>query len=137
MFMESTYEDKLAEFHRKFNLPRNVNFYDRDQWRLCLDLINEELNELCDAVDYSLQNHESTGGLSHPLGREEVLKELADLQYVVSHLAVRFGLPLETAFNRVHKSNLSKLGEDGKPIYREDGKVLKGPNYKAPDMSGL
>ena len=44
---------------------------------------------------------------------------------------------LNEAFYRVHMSNMSKLGEDGKPIYREDGKVLKGPNYKAPDLSDL
>jgi len=41
------------------------------------------------------------------------------------------------AFKRVHESNMSKLGEDGKPIYREDGKVLKGPNYKEPDLGDL
>ena len=44
---------------------------------------------------------------------------------------------IEQALRRVHKSNMSKLGEDGKPIYREDGKVLKGPNYQPPDLSDL
>ncbi len=44
---------------------------------------------------------------------------------------------LDEALNRVHESNMSKLDEDGKPIYREDGKVLKGPNYKPPDLSDL
>ena len=44
---------------------------------------------------------------------------------------------LEQALRRVHKSNMSKLGEDGKPVYREDGKVLKGPNYQPPDLSDL
>ena len=43
----------------------------------------------------------------------------------------------DTAFNRVHTSNMSKLGEDGKPVYREDGKVMKGPNYKPADLSDL
>ena len=61
-------------------------------------------------------------------------KELADLLYVVHGTAVAFGLPLEPAFVRVHQSNMSKLGDDGKPIYREDGKVKKGPNYQPPDL---
>jgi predicted HAD superfamily Cof-like phosphohydrolase len=47
------------------------------------------------------------------------------------------GLDLEAAFQRVHTSNMSKLGEDGKPIYRDDGKILKGPNYKPPFLDDL
>ena len=66
-----------------------------------------------------------------------LLKELCDLQYVLSGFAVTFGLPFDEAFKRVHESSMSKLGPDGKPIYREDGKVLKGPNYKKPDLSDL
>ena len=58
-----------------------------------------------------------------------IIKELTDLLYVVAGFAVTFGIDLEEAFRRVHKSNLSKLDDEGKPIYREDGKVLKGPNY--------
>jgi NTP pyrophosphatase (non-canonical NTP hydrolase) len=137
MLHNKTYEQSLSEFHRKFKLPVEVDFHNEEQWRLCLRLIQEELTELCDAVESSLSNHQSTGGLLFPLDREEILKELADLQYVVSHLAVRFNLPITAAFNRVHQSNLSKLDDNGEPIFREDGKVLKGPNYKAPDMSGL
>lgn len=71
--------------------------------------------------------------------RDEVfrslLKELADLRYVVEGAAVTFGLPLDEAYAEVHRSNMSKLGNDGKPIYREDGKVLKGPNYVEADMT--
>jgi predicted HAD superfamily Cof-like phosphohydrolase len=52
-------------------------------------------------------------------------------------MAVAFGLPLQVAFTRVHKSNMSKLGADGKPIYRDDGKVLKGPNYAPVDLEDL
>lgn len=68
---------------------------------------------------------------------EEILKELADLVYVCYGYAVTFGWDLDEALRRVHQSNMSKLGEDGKPIYREDGKVLKGPNYKEADLSDL
>jgi predicted HAD superfamily Cof-like phosphohydrolase len=64
----------------------------------------------------------------------KLTKELADVLYVVIGTAVAFGLPLEKAFKEVHRSNMSKLGADGKPILREDGKVLKGPNYSEADI---
>ena len=68
---------------------------------------------------------------------EEALKELADLVYVCYQYAENMNWFLDEALDRVHESNMSKLGEDGKPIYREDGKVLKGPNYKKPNLSDL
>ena len=75
--------------------------------------------------------------LMHPKDREATLKELADLIYVCAQYAENMNWDIEQALRRVHKSNLSKLGEDGKPIKREDGKVLKGPNYQPPDLSDL
>ena len=68
--------------------------------------------------------------------REHVAKELADLQYVVSQMALYLNINLEDAFSRVHESNMSKL-VDGKPLFRQDGKILKGPNYLPPNMSGI
>ena len=65
------------------------------------------------------------------------LKELADLVYVCYGYAATFGWDLDEAVKRVHTSNMSKLGDDGKPIKREDGKVQKGPNYKKPDLTDL
>jgi NTP pyrophosphatase (non-canonical NTP hydrolase) len=65
------------------------------------------------------------------------LKELADLVYVCYGYAATFGWDLDEAIKRVHESNLSKLDDEGKPIYREDGKVLKGPNYKKPNLEDL
>jgi len=73
----------------------------------------------------------------HPNAKAECLKELADLVYVCAQYAENMEWDLEQALRRVHQSNMSKLGEDGKPIYREDGKVLKGPNYQPPDLSDL
>ena len=68
----------------------------------------------------------------------ECLKELADLVYVCYQYAENMRWDLDEALNRVHVSNMSKLDEDGEPIYREkDGKVLKGPNYKPPDLTDL
>lgn len=84
------------------------------------ELIREELAELKQAHD--------KGDL---IG---IADALADLAYVVVGAAVAFGIPLDRVFDEVHRSNMSKLGEDGKPIYREDGKVLKGPNYTPPDI---
>ena len=66
-----------------------------------------------------------------------VLKELADLVYVCFQYAANQDWDLEEALFRVHKSNMSKLGLDGQPIRRSDGKVLKGPNYKPPYLDDL
>ena len=71
------------------------------------------------------------------IDKAALTKELADLLYVTIGFAVTFGLPLCEVFERVHQSNMSKLGEDGKPIYREDGKVMKGPNYQPPQLDDL
>lgn len=67
----------------------------------------------------------------------EMLKELADLVYVTYGFAATFGWDLDEAVRRVHASNMSKLGVDGDVIYREDGKVLKGPNYEEPNLTDL
>ena len=67
----------------------------------------------------------------------EALKELADLVYVCYQYADNMNWFLDEALDRVHKSNMSKLDEDGNPIYRDDGKVLKGPNYKPPNLTDL
>ena len=88
-----------------------------------LDLISEEFAELKAAI------------LSEPYENE--LKELADLVYVCFQYAENMEWDLEEALDRVHKSNMSKLGLDGKPIRRSDGKVLKGPNYQPPILKDL
>lgn len=86
-------------------------------------LIDEEWSEFHEA--YHLESEECQ------------LKELADLVYVCFQFAASQEWDLDEAMRRVHKSNMSKLGEDGKPIYRADGKVLKGPNYKKPNLLDL
>ena len=69
--------------------------------------------------------------------KEEILDAIADLIYVTIGTAIDFGFDLEGAFEEVQRSNMAKLGEDGKPIFRKDGKILKGPNYKKPDLSSF
>jgi len=70
-------------------------------------------------------------------GYDAELKELSDLVYVCFQHAANMGWDLDEALDRVHKSNMSKLGLDGKPIRRSDGKVLKGPNYLPPILTDL
>tara|TARA_B100000073_G_scaffold201791_1_gene167110 strand:+ start:450 stop:728 length:279 start_codon:yes stop_codon:yes gene_type:complete len=70
-------------------------------------------------------------------GDEATLKELADLVYVCFQYAENMEWDLEEALRRIHRSNMSKLGLDGKPIRRSDGKVLKGPNYSPPQLNDL
>jgi len=70
-------------------------------------------------------------------GFEQELKELSDLVYVAFQYAENMGWDLEEALDRVHKSNMSKLGVNGKPIRRRDGKIMKGPNYEPPNLTDL
>ncbi len=88
-----------------------------------LGLIDEEFQEFRNAV------------FNEPYENE--LKELADLVYVCFQYAENMEWDLEEALHRVHKSNMSKLGLDGTPIRRADGKVLKGPNYQPPTLTDL
>jgi len=118
----STNFEKVAEFMNTFGqeVKTSPEFPDIDTMAMRYDLIKEELNELFDAMG----NRDLT----------EVADALTDLLYVVYGAGHSFGIPLDKCFEEVHNSNMSKLGEDGKPIYREDGKVLKGPNYWQPDL---
>ncbi len=89
--------------------------------KLRIDLINEELEELTEAIkDENLL---------------EVADALTDILYVTYGAGHAFGIDLDKCFEEVQNSNMSKLGEDGKPIYNEAGKVMKGPNYFKPDLS--
>ncbi len=101
-------------------------------------LIDEEVKELFSDIDTAIAHLEKGEPVPHELYCN-MLKELADVQVVLSGAAVAVKplRELEEAFTRVCASNMSKLGADGHPIYREDGKVLKGPNYFKPDLSDL
>ena len=125
--MQTTFLSTQAkEFRSKYGIKNNA---DRPSRAYQHKLIVEEFKEFLEAEGMLFMH-----GRNH---QEHALKELADLVYVCYQYAENMGWFLDEALDRVHKSNMSKLGEDGKPIYREDGKVLKGPNYKAPDLSDL
>ena len=128
-------EETVAEFHRAFGHAIDVT-PDTDLITLRNRLIFEEYSELRDELAAAMVDVETLGEITSKT-KQRILKEMADLQYVLSGLAVVLGLPLHVAFNRVHKSNMSKLGAYGKPILREDGKILKGPNYAPPDLEDL
>ena len=89
--------------------------------QLRYSLIKEELNELKEAVDKN--------------NLKEVADALTDILYVTYGAGHAFGINLDACFIEVQSSNMSKLGKDGKPIYNEHGKVLKGPKYFKPDLS--
>ena len=89
--------------------------------KLRIDLIKEELNELQDAM----KNNDLL----------EVADALTDILYVTYGAGHAFGIDLDKCFDEVQNSNMSKLGENGKPIYNDSGKVMKGPNYFKPDLS--
>ena len=93
------------------------------------NLIVEEFKEFLEAEDMLFRNN--------PNITAEALKELSDLVYVCYQYAANMNWDLDEALRRVHESNMSKLDEDGKPIYREDGKVLKSKNYKPPTLTDL
>ena len=94
-------------------------------------LIEEEANEFLQAA------RDLEGAPNTPAHHVEVLKELSDVVFVCYQFAAAYGLDLDAAMQRVYESNMSKLDDDGNPIYRDDGKVLKGPNYKKPDLMDL
>ena len=89
--------------------------------KLRIDLIKEELEELTEAIQKK--------------DLLEVADALTDILYVTYGAGHAFGINLDACFNEVQNSNMSKLGKDGKPIYNESGKVMKGPNYFKPDLS--
>jgi len=91
--------------------------------QLRIDLIQEELNELKESIN----NKDII----------EVADALTDILYVTYGAGHSFGVDLDSCFNEVQNSNMSKLGEDGKPIYNESGKVMKGPNYFKPNIKKI
>jgi predicted HAD superfamily Cof-like phosphohydrolase len=95
-------------------------FPDDKTMELRLDLIKEELSELEDAMKKK--------------DLKEVADALTDILYVTYGAGYAYGIDLDQCFKEVQRANMSKLGEDGKPIYNGKGKVMKGPNYTAPNL---
>ncbi len=123
---DKTTLEQVQEFHETYGLSvlSEASISDEQTNKLRINLLAEELGELKEALEQG--------------DMVETLDALIDLQYVLDGAFLSFGLHhvKNAAFNEVHRSNMSKLGKDGKPIRREcDGKVLKGPDYFKPDMA--
>ena len=124
--MKSFISEQAKEFRLGFQVTNSTTPASRTGQRT---LIVEEFKEFLDAENQLLKDFK--------INSAECLKELADLVYVCYQYAENLGWDLDEALDRVHQSNMTKLGADGKPIRREDGKVLKGPNYKPPTLTDL
>jgi predicted HAD superfamily Cof-like phosphohydrolase len=119
--------NQVMEFHQRFGHPigSNLNFVPMERAQLRFNMLKEENEEYLKAVD--------EGDLI------EIADALGDILYILCGTIIEHGLQhkFEDVFDEIQRSNMSKLGEDGKPIYREDGKVLKGPNYSPPNIRAV
>jgi len=128
--------EQAVEFRQAFNQEMlagmtRYGFVKERLFNMQAGLIAEESNEFLQACA------DLEGAPNTPANHVEVLKELSDVGFVCYQFAAAYGLDLDTAMERVFESNMSKLDDNGNPIYRDDGKVLKGPNYKKPDLYDL
>jgi predicted HAD superfamily Cof-like phosphohydrolase len=114
--------EKASEFMRAFgqDVHSRATLQAKETAELRYELIREELEELREAID------------SQDI--VEIADALTDILYVTYGAGHAWGIDLDTCYDEVHRSNMSKLGEDGKPLHREDGKVMKGPNYSPPNL---
>ena len=114
--------EKVKEFMTTFGqeVKSKAEFPNEKIVELRKKLIDEEFNELKDAINEN--------------NLIEVADALTDILVVTYGAGVAFGIDLDKCFKEVHRSNMSKLSEDGKPIYNEFGKVMKGPNYSKPNL---
>ena len=118
----------VKKFHESFKIGYNnspVADLGKEKHKLRVDLMAEENNEYLEAAD--------NGDLI------EVADALGDMLYILCGTIIEHGLQdkIDDVFNEIQRSNMSKLDEDGQPIFREDGKVLKGPNYFKPNISKI
>jgi predicted HAD superfamily Cof-like phosphohydrolase len=123
----------------RFNQQHNLSIYCKDRqtieaMALRTRLILEEWTETLQAIS---EWESATDETRTHAAAVEILDGLTDLLYVTYGAAYTFGLDIDEAFKRIHESNMSKLGADGKPIYRDDGKVIKGPNYQPPTLDDI
>ena len=117
----SNFED-VKKFMETFGqmIRTKPQFPDEETMQLRYDLIKEELNELEQAMKSK--------------NLKEIADALTDILYVTYGAGYAYGINLDKCFKEVQRANMSKLGNDGKPIYNEKGKVMKGPNYSEPNL---
>jgi len=122
---ETSNFEKVGDFMEAFGQKVEVEptWPDFNTRELRLDLIQEEFDELGEAIETR--------------DMVQIADALTDILYVTYGAGHAFGIDLDDCFQEVHSSNMSKLGEDGRPMHREDGKVMKGPNYFEPDLERI
>ena len=139
--MKNKFIEALKEFHEKFGHPTGTDARDTAEFlkrlELRMKLIEEEASEFYNAAVGCVSMAKTDRPEAQRRFMVEMIDGITDLLVVVVGTAVTFGIPLATAFERVHLSNMSKLGEDGRPIYRDDGKILKGPGFFPPRLGDL
>lgn len=117
--------DSVAEFHDAFSVrnEKEPTAIPYNLWKLRKDLLQEELDEYADACGEK--------------NIVDIADALGDQLYILCGTILAHGMQhiIEDVFDEIHQSNMSKLGIDGKPVLRADGKVLKGPDYFKPDIS--
>lgn len=115
----------VAKFHEVYGtyMQDNPDFPNQNVRDLRIKLLQEEFDEylLAEKDDHFI----------------EVCDALGDMLYIIYGTCVSYGIPINEIFQEIHNSNMSKLDENGKPIVREDGKILKGPNYFKTDIKGI
>ena len=129
-----TRQEEALEFRRVFKqeICDNISHYGfikQQLWGMQVGLIKEEAAEFVEAAEECFADPENMHR------REDLLKELSDVVFVCYQFAAAFNLDLDKAMRLVFESNMSKLDEQGNPIFRADGKVLKGPNYAPPNLT--
>jgi len=118
----------VKEFHTAFKIGHS-------------DIPRADLGEIKKTLRYNLMKEENEEYFEAVQNNDlvEIADALGDMMYILCGTIIEHGLQhkIEEVFDEIQRSNMSKLGEDGKPIYREDGKVMKGPNYFKPDFSKI
>ncbi|TFH51240.1 GNAT family N-acetyltransferase [Actinomyces viscosus] len=136
-------EALVRRFHHVYGLPVQTDgaSLERESLSMRMSLIAEEFAELVGAVYGQAARSEVESGYRSAVAADDGARDtveaadaLADLVYVIYGMALETGIDLAAVLTEVQRSNMSKLGADGRPVYREDGKVLKGPGYFAPDV---
>lgn len=139
-------EALVRRFHHVYGLPIHQEnpSLERDSLHMRMSLIGEEFAELVGSVYGSQARNTLESAYQQAVSEDDGTRDLvetadalADLVYVVYGMALETGIDLAAVLAEVQRSNMSKLGPDGKPIYREDGKVLKGPGYFPPNVAGV
>ena len=135
------HDTPVVEFHETFGAPVvwSPKVLEEGRRRLRCSLLLEEVLEFIHASGFTIVGQLGAHKFeaTHESDMVEVADGLADIQYVTHGAALEWGIPLEKVFREVHRSNMSKVGPDGKAIFREDGKILKGPNFAPPMIAEI